>query len=166
MGAYADYIAQIGQEIEQEIKRKHLTVDIPEFPGVHSRLAEAFPGEVLKFPSTGNLQQSVFYTQKLKEHPVLFYRDLTSYYKGVWRIVVFGKRVIRKLLRFLLEPLTKEVNENRVAAACALEEINQHLITRLDYEHFALEELKALKRENLLLQERLERLEAQTKKEV
>jgi len=163
MSDYFIYIKQITQELEQEIMREAAKADILEFPDSPQRYVEPLTESPSSGDCTEALQQSIMYTQMLKETPVLFYRGLTSYYACVRHVVIFCKRIIRKLAHFIMEPLVEEINRNRMFTALALEGIEQQLTSQdvdVDAKKCLQSEIEMVIQENRRLTQRVQRLEA------
>jgi len=168
------YVEKITQELKLEIERDGLKADIPNFPEppMNFSMGQLWNGTaantLLGENGPEHLRQSVMHTQLLKSQQVLFYRSLTSYYKCVEWIVIFCKRVIRKLARFLMEPMVEEINKNRMAAAAALDELQQYVSEQADCESMIprlLAEMESVRRENRALRRRVDMLENAVKKE-
>lgn len=168
MSAYSDYIAKIAREIDAELKNEPSTYEIPEFPDPPLGFSAETSGIAVPQHLNGvgndmtHLQLSMGHVQCLKNGQVLLYRDLTSYHKSLQKIVIFCKRVIRKLVRFVLEPIVAEVNQNRMVTAAAIEELQQHMAVRAGYAdslNAAIGEIETLRQENQMLKRRLEKME-------
>lgn len=166
MSAYSDYIAKIAQEIDAEVRNSEPSDEIPAFPEPQIRFPADTSGmEVHVLDGVGNdlshLNASVAHTQSLKNGEVLLVHELTSYYKCVRTIVIICKRVIRKMVRFVIEPIVMEINQNRMTTVAALDELQRHMMGNVDALNAAIGEINALKHENLMLQRRIDQLEDQ-----
>ena len=47
----------------------------------------------------------------LKQTKISYYRESTSHNKIFSLVIIFGKRIIRKLLKFIIQPLIDDINE-------------------------------------------------------
>lgn len=76
-----------------------------------------------------DLENFDFELQQVNNHWQLFYyRPITSYRKFIAGLVVLGKRIIRRLLKFLIEPLVEEQGQFNAATARVLNSVrNQNL---------------------------------------
>lgn len=95
-------IESIIKEIKDEIRKGNIINDIPSFDDIisgTSALGKKYQLSYMKKELEG-----------LEFYEVRYYRALTSYNKKFAKPVVFIKRVIRKLLRFLCEPIVNEIN--------------------------------------------------------
>ena len=90
--------------------------------------------------------------EALRTMEVHYYRELTSYYKPIGGIVIFLKRVIRKLARFIGEPMADELNEYHRRIVAAFEE--QLEVNQLVYE--LRDRVDRLTEENRLLRSELQ----------
>lgn len=68
----------------------------------------------------------------LREREIHFFREIDSRHKALTPVVVFIKRVIRKLDRFMIEPIVSEINNYHI-----------HVIRALDHTLNLLEQLNA-----------------------
>lgn len=106
-------VKKITEEIKEDLVAKGVKNDIPSFEELFSRGSAAFPRT-----NSAALARELEY---LKKHEIHYYRDITSFHKGIAPIVIFVKRVIRKLCRFLGEPMADEINEYHRHVVRALE---------------------------------------------
>lgn len=170
MSDYSEYIAQIGLEIEAE---EDTTEDIPQFPDPPINFPDmrAKPDKAPPVPvnhGTVHLEGLVDGVRLLESQQVLFYREITSYHKRIEKIVIFFKRVIRKLVRFLLEPMAAEIEQNRQTTVRALRETQQYLTQQEECISFlrnAAAESMDLRQENRMLRDRLDRMEAEMERQ-
>ena len=163
MSDYIIYIGQITQELQKEIAQEAASAEFLEFPESPLRYTEQSTETRQTVDCAEALQESVMYTQLLKNDPVLFYRNLTSYYACLRHVVIFCKRVIRKLVRFVMEPMVEEINRDRMFTVLALEDIQQHLLSQdvdVDAKQYLLTKIEQVSRENQRLSGRIKRLEA------
>ncbi len=70
--------------------------------------------------------------ETLKKREIHYDRDLKTHHKAMTLVVIFIKRVIRKLGRFLIEPIVGEINNYHL-----------HVIRALDHTLNILEKLSA-----------------------
>lgn len=108
-------VQKIMEEIKAEIAAKGLVNDIPAFEDTIS-LGDGPNASV----DLSALKRELEY---LRRHEVHYYRDITSYHPWLTPIVRFIKRVIRKLCKFLGEPMVEEVNEYHRHVAKTIEHI-------------------------------------------
>lgn len=95
----------------------------------------------------------------LSQSQVHFYRDLASYHKSIAKPVIFFKRLIRKAVRFLIEPIVDEINQERAVTVSALSILHQSMLQQETSVPIAmLKELEQLKQENLRLWEEVRTL--------
>lgn len=114
-------VEEITEEIKEEIHAEGLVCDIPAFaPFAQERLLEG-SAEGRK----RHLKQGEYCAELLETTPVNYRREVSSYYRPLGVVVKPAKRVIRKLVRFLLEPMTEEINTNRNMTAVALLELRE-----------------------------------------
>lgn len=108
-------VQKIMEEIKAEIAAKGLANDIPAFEDTVS----------LGCGSNASVDLSALKRELayLRQHEVHYYRDITSYHPWLTPIVRFVKRVIRKLCKFLGEPMVEEVNEYHRHVAKTIEHI-------------------------------------------
>lgn len=65
--------------------------------------------------------------QEVNNHWQLqYYRPINCYRKLIAKLIVFGKKVVRKLLKFLIEPLVEEQVQFNIATVQALNSIRNH----------------------------------------
>lgn len=102
-------------EIKEEIAAKGLENNIPSFEDV-------IFGKPVATNSL-NLYAIKKEIDNLRNNEVHYYRELTSSRKTLSPIIIFIKRVIRKLCRFLGEPTVKEINEYHHYVIKTLEQI-------------------------------------------
>lgn len=104
-------VKKIMEEIKAEIREKGLINDIPQFSAV-SMLSNYGSNY------DSRLQKEIKY---LSSKRINYDRELTSHKSTFKRIVIFTKRVIRKLFRFIGAPMVDEINEynQRVARSIA-----------------------------------------------
>ena len=57
---------------------------------------------------------------------LLYYRPINCYRKLVAKFIIFGKRVVRRLLKFLIEPLVEEQTQFNAATVKALNSMRNH----------------------------------------
>lgn len=69
----------------------------------------------------------------LENTQVHYFRDLSSYHHSYRKVVIFVKRLIRKMIRFMIEPIVEENNRIHQTTIEALKEISE----QLDYLHQA-----------------------------
>ena len=106
-------VQRIMEEIKAEIAAKGLANDIPAFEDTLSP-SDGFNASV----DLSALKRELEY---LRRHEVHYYRDITSYHPWLTPIVRFVKRVIRKLCKFLGEPMVDEINDYHKHITSALE---------------------------------------------
>lgn len=168
MSSYRDFINEITVQIENEIVKEKLTVDVlefskqPSFPIGISNNAHELAETRDSMEENELLQHSTLAVQKLRNSEIHFYRELNSYYAPIRAMVVFVKRVIRKLVRFIVEPIVEECNQNRIYTADAFDTIQAYLF---DQEHLSSygeiveEELYNLQSKIVRLQQKVDTLE-------
>lgn len=87
----------------------------------------------------------------LKSQEIHFYRELSSYHSSIAKPVIFIKRIIRKLVRFLLEPVVGEINNYHRRLGTVLDE--QWKVNQAVFE--LQEKVELLSEENLLIKMQL-----------
>ena len=156
---YNSHIEAITEALKREMKEQGVQVTIPEM----SMPFTTVPGPASASIASNNayIQQSIVNTQCLKENRVLFYHELSSQIRPVRGLVILIKRIIRKLVRFLLEPILEEENQNRIYTVEAMEALQQFLVYQ-ERRNLVMEEMvkdiSALQEENSQLRKRVESL--------
>lgn len=122
MGEKRDFmVEEITQELKDEIYTDGLVCDIPVFaPFAQERILEGTTGERKK-----HLEQCKYCAELLEATPVNYKREVSSYHPSLGVIVKPVKRVIRKMVRFLLEPMVEEINTGRHMTTVALLELQE-----------------------------------------
>lgn len=145
-------VDEITANLKSQIQLKELVCDVPEFApfkngAVSDTLAEA---------DRQHLEESTYCTHLLEMASVEYRREITSHFSVLYFLVAPIKKLIRKLMRFLLEPMVQEINSNRQMTATALFEL-QECVREL-YEMLAnmQAEIDALKADNLQLKKSIQ----------
>lgn len=147
MSGYSDYIKQVGDEIKEEIERDNLVSDFCSFED----------NSITDVINTNLVRQ-------LKDRRIPYERKLVSHCKYTQALVFFVKRIIRKVLYFLIQPIVDDINDNQLLIAFALEDIDEYLIARAPDEALLKKlgtEIVALKAENRRLWDALEQLQSE-----
>lgn len=163
---YQRSIASISKEIQREISAEKIPCDIPTMdePDKTDWQFRICASGALNGTDVSSIR-ALDGVQALKDSEVHYYRPMTSHYKWLRAIVIFAKRVIRKLVRFIGEPMVAEINQNRVYTVVTLESMQAEIVD-LDLRMKELGELKQqchelqkqmaeLKRENEKLRKKL-----------
>ena len=106
-------VQKITEEIKEDLASKGVKNDIPSFDELFSYGSTAFPRV-----NSAALARELEY---LKRNEIHYYRDITSFHRSIAPVVIFVKRVIRKLCKFLGEPMVDEINEYHRHVVRALE---------------------------------------------
>ncbi len=123
---YHKTIALISAEIQKEITSENIHCDIP-LMDEPDKINWQFKIRPLDIEDASSIR-SQDEIQILKNSEVHYYRPMTSYFRFVQPIVIFVKRVIRKLVRFIGEPMVLEINQNRLYAVAAMESMQTEII--------------------------------------
>ena len=154
---YKKTIASISAEIQQEIASENIPCDIPvmDEPDKVNWQFKVMPLDIAGASSVRS-QDGI---EALKNSEVHYYRPMTSYYRSIQAVVIFAKRVIRKLVRFIGEPMVEEINQNRVYTVATLESMQAEIV---DLDH-RLEKMQELNKQCNELRGQIEDLRKENK---
>lgn len=139
-------------EINEEITRRQYTCDLPSFEGVPiERSEEAIPVEAF---SSDILEENLTCMHIGEE--INAFRPLPD--AG---IKLFVKRILRKLMKFYIEPITRDITDYNRANVLAVAQLRNHAVEQQS----AAKKIAELEQTVLLLQQRLAALEAEKKGE-
>ena len=139
-------------EIDEEITRRQYTCDLPSFEGVPiERSEEAIPVESF---SSDILEENLTCMHIGEE--INAFRPLPD--AG---IKLFVKRILRKLMKFYIEPITRDITDYNRANVLAVAQLRNHAVEQQS----AAKKIAELEQTVLLLQQRLAALEAEKKGE-
>ena len=139
-------------EINEEITRRQYTCDLPSFEGVPiERSEEAIPVESF---SSDILEENLTCMHIGEE--INAFRPLPD--AG---IKLFVKRILRKLMKFYIEPITRDITDYNRANVLAVAQLRNHAVEQQS----AAKKIAELEQTVLLLQQRLAALEAEKKGE-
>lgn len=149
-------IEKILQEIRQEIEEKGYTydqLDFQDIPIPHQQKYQKYDHfDPARFAQ--ELQQ----LNAFKE--VQAHRPLATGIPAIGFLVVFVKKVIRKLTRFYIEPIVRDQNQWNTMAVGCLQSV-EAFVEQSSQEQQNLQKLEELERENRVLKVQLERLAQQ-----
>lgn len=117
--------------LEQEIKKSGIMCDVPhmnqvvKFNGMPSVEGQEKSGNVKVDGSAGQLQQEITYLKQTSY--ISAYRPLYSCRPIIGSVIVFVKKVIRKLVKFYVEPITFDQSDRNAHMARALELLQEQL---------------------------------------
>lgn len=115
----ATAVEEITAELKNQIRLEGLSCDVREFaPFSQDNIPESLTEEGRR-----HLQESEYCAGLLETTPVVYRREVRSHFRFLSFIVKPIKKLIRKLVRFLLEPMVEEINANRLMTATALSEL-------------------------------------------
>ena len=139
-------------EIDEEIARRQYTCDLPSFEDVPiERSEEAIPVEAF---SSDILEENLTCMHIGEE--INAFRPLPD--AG---IKLFVKRILRKLMKFYIEPITRDITDYNRANVLAVAQLRNHAVEQQS----AAKKIAELEQTVLLLQQRLAALEAEKKGE-
>lgn len=152
-------VDEITLNLKNQIRLKGLVCDVPEF----APLKNGAVSDTLAEAGQQHLEESAYCTHLLETTPVEYRREITSHFSVLLFLVAPIKKLIRKLMRFLLEPMVQEINSNRQMTATALFELQEcvreceeslcmmhEMLTNMQAE------MDALKTDNLYLKESIQ----------
>ena len=117
--------------LEQEIKKSGIMCDVAhmnqvvKFNGMPSVEGQEKSGNVKVDGSAGQLQQEITYLKQTSY--ISAYRPLYSCRPIIGSVIVFVKKVIRKLVKFYVEPITFDQSDRNAHMARALELLQEQL---------------------------------------
>lgn len=120
--------------LEQEIKKSGMICDVPHMnqvvkfngmPPVERQEKDEKGGNIHRNGSTSQLQQEITYLKQTSY--VSAYRPLYSCRPIIGSMIVFVKKVIRKLVKFYVEPITFDQSDRNAHMARALELLQEQL---------------------------------------
>lgn len=139
-------------EINEEITRRQYTCDLPSFEDVPiERSEEAIPVEAF---SSDILEENLTCMHIGEE--IKAFRPLPD--AG---IKLFVKRILRKLMKFYIEPITRDITDYNRANVLAVAQLRNHAVEQQS----AAKKIAELEQTVLSLQQRLAALEAEKKGE-
>lgn len=139
-------------EINEEITRRQYTCDLPSFESVPiERSEEAIPVEAF---SSDILEENLTCMHIGEE--INAFRPLPD--AG---IKLFVKRILRKLMKFYIEPITRDITDYNRANVLAVAQLRNHAVEQQS----AAKKIAELEQTVLSLQQRLAALEAEKKGE-
>ena len=113
-------VQKIVKEIQEEIKEKGLTDDLPKFQSLA-------PG------SSMTVFDKDFFTESLYKmnsgYKIAAYRHLNG-----TKIMILIKRVLRKLMKFYIEPITYDVSNFNTYTVQTMNQVGAYINTQKDYE--------------------------------
>ncbi len=146
-------IEKILQEIREEIQQKGYTydqLDFQDIPIVHQQKYQKY-----EHFDAARFAQELQQLNAFKE--VQAHRPLATRIPVIGFLVVFIKKVIRRLLRFYIEPIVRDQNQwNTMAVAC-LQSV-EAFVEQMGQTQQQLQTLQALQEENRILKVRVERM--------
>lgn len=139
-------------EIDEEITRRQYTCDLPSFEGVPiERSEEAIPVEAF---SSDILEENLTCMHIGEE--INAFRPLPD-----TGIKLFVKRILRKLMKFYIEPITRDITDYNRANVLAVAQLRNHAVEQQS----AAKKIAELEQTVLSLQQRLAALETEKKGE-
>ncbi len=112
-------VNKITGELKAEITAKDDLETIPSFEQV------IFGDPASTAAELASLRREI---NSLREREIHFFREIDSHHKVLTPAIIFIKRVIRKLGRFMIEPIVNEINNYHIHVIRALD----HTLNLLD----------------------------------